>query len=164
MSFPEKILREKLAELEHEQWMEWSKEISRKEELSIERLKRWQNLWKPYNELPEVEKEQDRVWADKVLAISTEDQKERKIDVIEEFAWLIKEYAFVDDIKLTKDAIELKQRILKALEPYEKKRKQKLQQWLDDSGTPIRKWLDDNGYSHITAHVLKLFIEKELME
>ena len=83
MSFEEnteerKILREKLAELEHEQWMEWSKDISRKEELSIERLKRWQNLWKPYNELPEVEKEQDRVWADKVLAVHAEIEAERK--------------------------------------------------------------------------------------
>jgi len=59
-------LREKLAELEHEQWMVWSKSIAQVS-LPIEIRKRWQKCWKPYNELTEQQKDQDRVWADKVL-------------------------------------------------------------------------------------------------
>ena len=50
--------------------------------------------------------------------------KERKIDIVDEFAWLIKEYV-IDDSKLTKDAIELKQRIINVLG---QERKQKLEQ------------------------------------
>lgn len=60
-------LREKLAELEHDQWCEWSKDIAKKEDLSRERLTRWMSLWKPYVELSEEEKDQDRIYADKVI-------------------------------------------------------------------------------------------------
>ena len=62
-----KQLIEDLADLEHQQWMLWSKEIASKEKLSKKRLKRWKKLWKPYKELTEKEKEQDRIWAKKVL-------------------------------------------------------------------------------------------------
>ena len=62
--------REKLAELEHDQWIKWSKDLAIKEILTQDRLKRWLKLWQtPYSKLTEKEKDQDRVWADKVLKI-----------------------------------------------------------------------------------------------
>jgi len=65
----ERIIEE-LAELEHEQWIEWSKNISKTEgAISLERLGRWQKLWRPYAELTDEEKEQDRKWARKVIEI-----------------------------------------------------------------------------------------------
>lgn len=60
---------EKLAELEHEQWVNWSKNIAQKEKLSSERIDRWKKLWVPYSELSEEMKEEDRIWARKVLEI-----------------------------------------------------------------------------------------------
>lgn len=60
-------LAEKLAELEHEQWMEWSKSVAG--EVSESRLARWELYWVPYNELSEAVKEQDRIWARKVLQV-----------------------------------------------------------------------------------------------
>ena len=69
---PQYFLIEKLAALEHQQWVEWSKELSEKEQLSEERQKRWQTLWVPYNELPENMKDHDRKWAKKVIAILLE--------------------------------------------------------------------------------------------
>lgn len=51
-------LREKIAELEHEQWVYWSKIKGETEK---------KDLWVPYNQLPEYKKGEDRVWADKVL-------------------------------------------------------------------------------------------------
>ena len=68
----EVALIEKLAELEHEQWMQWSQAIASRENISSEIFKRWQLLWKEYDELTEEEKEQDRIWARKVLALLTE--------------------------------------------------------------------------------------------
>lgn len=63
------FLLEKLAELEHVQWIEWSKELAKKKKLSKERLKNWSKLWKPYKFLPEKTKEQDRVYARKTLLL-----------------------------------------------------------------------------------------------
>ncbi len=60
---------EKLAELEHIQWIEWSKNIASTEVISQERLERWKKLWIPYNELTEEQKEQDRIYARKILEI-----------------------------------------------------------------------------------------------
>lgn len=60
---------EELAELEHEQWIEFSQEIARTETISEERLKRWKQQWKPYNKLTEAEKEPDRKYARKILKI-----------------------------------------------------------------------------------------------
>lgn len=60
-------LLEKLAELEHVQWMAWSQNLAKEETLSKSRMKRWSQLWKPYAELLEDEKEHDRNWARKVL-------------------------------------------------------------------------------------------------
>jgi hypothetical protein len=62
-------LLEALAALEHDQWVEWSKSIAKSEKLSPERMARWEKLWVPYDQLTEEQKEQDRVWARKVLDI-----------------------------------------------------------------------------------------------
>ena len=67
-------LIEKLAELEHEQWIYWSKNIAETEQIASNRLERWKNLWCPYSELTEEQKEQDREWARKVLQIVNESQ------------------------------------------------------------------------------------------
>lgn len=60
-------LIEALAELEHEQWVEWSRTIVQQELISAERRERWERYWVPYSELPEDVKEHDRVWARKVV-------------------------------------------------------------------------------------------------
>lgn len=60
---------EKLANLEHEQWIDWSKEISSTENISEDRRKRWQQYWIPYEELPDNIKEDDRKYARKVMKI-----------------------------------------------------------------------------------------------
>ena len=60
-------LLEKLAELEHEQWVQWSKTLDEKEDLSEDRQRRWRQLWIPYSELSEVSKDADRFWARKIL-------------------------------------------------------------------------------------------------
>lgn len=67
MNIPNLI--EKLAELEHAQWMEWSKEISQRCSCNIDKktLERWKLCWVPYSQLTDKQKEQDRVWARKVL-------------------------------------------------------------------------------------------------
>ena len=63
-------LLEKLSDIEHQQWMEWSKSIA--PEVSDERRKRWKKLWVPYSELSEEMKEEDRKYARKVLGIINE--------------------------------------------------------------------------------------------
>jgi hypothetical protein len=62
-------LRERLAELEHEQWSYWADSIIATEPISNKRKDRWVSYMIPYPELSEELKEHDRVWADKVLAI-----------------------------------------------------------------------------------------------
>lgn len=58
-------LLEKLAEAEHDQWIEWSKAIA--SEVSESRRKRWEKLWIPYQDLSEDMKEEDRKYARKIL-------------------------------------------------------------------------------------------------
>ncbi len=60
---------ELLAAIEHEQWIEWAKSIAKSEKLSPERVKRWEKLYIPYDELTDESKEQDRVYARKVLNV-----------------------------------------------------------------------------------------------
>ena len=62
-----KTLLESLAKLEHEQWMAWSKSIAASEKISEERLERWKKLWVEYEDLPEWDKEKDRVWARRAI-------------------------------------------------------------------------------------------------
>lgn len=64
----ESPLLEKLADLEHEQWIHWTRYML--ENLTEENIKRWGGLLNiPYGELTEEQKESDRVWARKVIAI-----------------------------------------------------------------------------------------------
>ncbi len=65
-------LRERLAELEHEQWMAWAKSLMRTEKIDPDRRFRWESLFIPYEDLSEAQKDLDREWADKVLAIVAE--------------------------------------------------------------------------------------------
>jgi len=82
-------LIERLAKLEHEQWVEWGKSIAPelvelRDAASIplvkdflvlkttERLQRWNSFWVSYEDLNEKIKERDRVWARKVLHIFEE--------------------------------------------------------------------------------------------
>lgn len=60
-------LLEKIADIEHQQWMEWSKSVA--SEVSEDRHKRWKTLWVPYSDLSEKMKEEDRKYARKVLEI-----------------------------------------------------------------------------------------------
>ena len=61
----ERARLERVAEVEHIQWMEWSKSVA--SEVSPERRTRWKKFWVPYAELPEDIKELDREWARKAL-------------------------------------------------------------------------------------------------
>lgn len=69
-------LIEKLAELEHQQWWDWAKDILKTEDITEERAKRWkENSFKPYGDLSEEQKDMDREWARKVMKI-VDDYKE----------------------------------------------------------------------------------------
>ena len=66
---------ERLAELEHEQWVEWSKSIASKlvelrDAASLPLVKN--SFWVHYVKLNEKTKERDRVWVRKVLQIFKE--------------------------------------------------------------------------------------------
>lgn len=65
-------LRERLAELEHEQWIEWSRSVAEREPLSAERIARWEKYWVPYAMLDEEVKDQDRRYADRIIALLVE--------------------------------------------------------------------------------------------
>ena len=60
-------LIEALAEIEHEQWMHWSRAAAAKVPAPIRA--QWQNSWVPYGELSEKLKEADRIWARKVVKL-----------------------------------------------------------------------------------------------
>ena len=59
----------KLAELEHEQWMCWAKNIMDTEDISDERRERWEKYMIPYDELPDDVKRMDRDWARRAFNI-----------------------------------------------------------------------------------------------
>lgn len=61
-----KGLLDKLAEIEHEQWLHWANAV--KGEVTPERAKRWGSYMVPYSELSEKAKDMDRLWATKVIA------------------------------------------------------------------------------------------------
>ena len=71
-------LLEQLAELEHEQWMAWTKAVIDKMSWNVSRESRyqyeemWEPNWVPYSELSEDQKEKDREWARKVLEVITQ--------------------------------------------------------------------------------------------
>jgi len=63
-----KLTREKLSDLEHQQWAHWTKYML--DNLTPENIKRWkEQIETPYNKLTNKEKDSDRVWADKVITI-----------------------------------------------------------------------------------------------
>ena len=61
-------LIEKLAELEHEQWLSWARAVW--DEVSVERREKWSPSMVPYAELSEGAKDQDREWARKAAEIA----------------------------------------------------------------------------------------------
>jgi len=63
-------LRERLAALEHEQWMKWAKAVI--DEVESDRQDRWRSFFVPYKELTEASKDDDREWADKILQLIDE--------------------------------------------------------------------------------------------
>lgn len=65
----ESDILEKLADLEHKQWMHWSKYVAENYDIPEELEKKWEKSWKPYEELSEEMKDKDRKWARKVLEI-----------------------------------------------------------------------------------------------
>jgi len=68
----EQKLRERLAELEHDQWLSWIQSVTRH---GIH-WEKWMESMKPYSELTEEQKDKDREWADKVLKIVAEREKQ----------------------------------------------------------------------------------------
>jgi hypothetical protein len=64
---PPAELIESLAEIEHEQWMHWSKAVAG--DVSDATRNKWQRSWVAYAELKEEVKEADRVWARKVVKL-----------------------------------------------------------------------------------------------
>ncbi len=84
-------LREKLAELEHKQWLEWVDKIKEtlvavresilqdETEEAIDIIQRRIFLWlqyeRPYNQLSEEEKDLDKIWADKIIKVITKEVK-----------------------------------------------------------------------------------------
>jgi ADP-ribose pyrophosphatase len=64
----QKLLLEKLAEQEHEQWVAWTRHLL--ENQTPENVARWRRqMQTSYDQLTEEEKEADRVWARKALTI-----------------------------------------------------------------------------------------------
>ncbi len=61
-------LRERLADLEHEQWTHWTRHLL--DHATPENVARWRRQCEtPYSALTESEKESDREWADRVLRL-----------------------------------------------------------------------------------------------
>lgn len=58
---------EELAEVEHNQWVKWSKDVAGKENLSPDCVERWKSYWIPYSDLNDDVKELDRNWARKSI-------------------------------------------------------------------------------------------------
>lgn len=65
-------LIEELANLEHEQWWFWTKELEKQHRTDPEWqyvFEQWSKSWIPYNQLSEGQKDMDRVWARKVIEV-----------------------------------------------------------------------------------------------
>ena len=56
-------LIEKLAKVEHDQWIHWSQAIAQELGHNHPIVKRWVRFWVPYEELPETSKDIDRSFA-----------------------------------------------------------------------------------------------------
>ncbi len=62
-------LIERLAALEHRQWMSWSQYVAEHHDIPCELEEKWEPNWIDYTELSEEEKEKDRKWAREVIEI-----------------------------------------------------------------------------------------------
>lgn len=64
----QKTIREELADLEHQQWIEWTRYMLNN--LTPEKIKQWKILIDtPYCLLTDEQKWSDRRWADKVIKL-----------------------------------------------------------------------------------------------
>ncbi len=68
---------ESLSAAVHDMWVKWAQELMETETLSQERTKRWSALLVPYAELPESEKEKDRIQAREITAVLDEEESVR---------------------------------------------------------------------------------------
>lgn len=59
-------LLEELADLEHQQWMHWSQYVAENHDIPDGLQEKWEENWRPYQDLSEELKEKDRKWARKV--------------------------------------------------------------------------------------------------
>ena len=59
-------LIEALSEIEHRQWVHWSKAVA--PEVAEATRQKWKRCWVDYSKLPDHVKEADRVWAREVIA------------------------------------------------------------------------------------------------
>ncbi|MCP4356079.1 MAG: hypothetical protein GY793_10750 [Proteobacteria bacterium] len=75
MNNNENQLREQIAKLIHEEWIEWAKNVDH--EVSQERQKRWHSVYCNYEDLSEQMKDKDRVYVDKIINVL---KKENIID------------------------------------------------------------------------------------
>lgn len=62
-------LVDQLANLEHEQWMEWARTLMDTEVLSKDRKDRWSKFFIPYSELSDKDKESDIQYARKDMEV-----------------------------------------------------------------------------------------------
>ncbi len=63
-----KILQESIAEVFHDSWVDWSKQIDKEETLSDKRRGRWNFLWNiPYCQIPDAEKKPELELARRVM-------------------------------------------------------------------------------------------------
>jgi hypothetical protein len=64
---PDDDLVEALAEIEHDQWMHWSRTVAA--DVSDATRAKWQGSWTNYAALSDDLKDADRIWARKVVAL-----------------------------------------------------------------------------------------------
>jgi hypothetical protein len=72
----EDALIERLADLEHQEWMHWAKALIADEpNLDAKRVDHWRSSFVPYAALPEPVKDLDRTWSRRVLALLEQETK-----------------------------------------------------------------------------------------
>lgn len=59
---------DRFAEVAHRLWTYWSQHIAEEEDISQDRLDRWENLWIPYPDLSEESQEKDRELVQRFIA------------------------------------------------------------------------------------------------
>jgi hypothetical protein len=64
---PDADLMEARAEIEHEQWLHWSRTVAA--DVTDATRAKWQRSWTDYAALPDDVKEADRVWARRVITL-----------------------------------------------------------------------------------------------